>query len=981
MVQPHPFAPSITTIMRSIPLFALACALFAAPLAAQTAAENPVQDPVSDALRAWNAQTGAEWRLTRPTELGGLGGFLWGARAEAAFTPQSDQDWFELARVAFDAAHGMLGVADATLTPVGVEYLNLSQIGSSDKVAVEFAQVVQGVRVVRGSAHALFTPLGDLLALDAHAFPGAERVATRPALGRWSAAALAQDHFAARKGRTATLASEPELVILGHADGKVIAPRLAWSFELRNESNPADPAGLQVYVAADGGAGAILQDDELVHYQQIQGHVESWATPGTKAGSATNPPAIHVMPYMTLTSASGNVTTNATGDFTFNSASPVTFTAMYTGPYARVLNDAGAEHSVSQSFTPGVPATLTMNVAKTEFVTSEASCYDSILDARTWLKSIRPTDTHLDFQVLANANLNATCNAYYNGSSINMYRAGGGCNNTGFSTVVVHEEGHWANDLYGSGNGGDGFGEGNADVIAMYVYDTPVLGDDFFTNGGDVRNGNNTRQFCGDTNPGCYGEVHADGEVLMGALWKVRARLNTTLGNAAGDLTANTLWVSWMNAYNDGQIRTVIEDHWLALDDNDGNILNGTPNYGDIDGGFRDQGFPGVDLQLISIQHTPLGDTQNEAGPYVADATITSLVGSSITAAEVVYAVSGGAAQTIAMSNLGGGLWRGNIPGQQSPATVRYHIDAHDALANDERFPRTGEIEFVVGVKTQIYFNNFEGATDEGWTHAQVATQDDWQRGTPAGKSTDPAAAYGGAKCWGNDLGPSGFNGEYAANVHNYLRSPVIDCSGRVGVHLKFARWLCVEQGIYDHAKIEVNGNVVWQNPANGDLLDNAWSLQDLDISAWANNNASVQITFRLQSDAGLQYGGWNIDDFELYTLDPVPGGGNDTILLSGPTSVPAGGNQNWSFSAAPASAPYWFLNGSNGNGVVYQGHSFDVGGSILVLGSGVTSALGSGSVTIFVPAGASGRTGYFEVASQSGGTWYDSNLLIVNVQ
>ncbi len=60
----------------------------------------------------------------------------------------------------------------------------------------------------------------------------------------------------------------------------------------------------------------------------------------------------------------------------------------------------------------------------------------------------------------------------------------------------------------------------------------------------------------------------------MGALWKVRANLNTALGNAAGDLVADTLMLSWFNAYDDGQIRSWVEDHWLALDDNDGNIYN-----------------------------------------------------------------------------------------------------------------------------------------------------------------------------------------------------------------------------------------------------------------------------------------------------------------------------------------------------------------------------------------------------------------------
>ena len=947
----------------------------------QSPSENPVQDPIATALQSWNSQTGHEWRLSRSQELGGMGRFLWGSTAEAAFTPADHQDWFELTRIAFDAAYGMFGISDRTLEPVQVEYLALSEIGSSDKVAVEMAQVFGGVRVVQGSVHALFTPAGQLLALDSNAMPGVERMAARPVANRWEAVTSAREHFAALEGMEAAFTGEPELVIVKHQAGKLLEPRLAWSIELRNQTDPVNPAGQRVYVSADNRSGEILSVDALIHNQQIQGHVESWATPGTKANSASNPPTIHKMPYLTMTSSAGSVNTDANGDFTFTSAVPLTFTGRFMGPYCRVENQAGANHSGSMSFTPGVPATLTLNAAKAEWPTSEASCYDSVMDARTWLKSIRPSDTKLDFQVRANANLNSTCNAYYDGSSINMYRSGGGCNNTGFSTVVVHEEGHWANDLYGSGNGSDGFGEGNADVIAMYLYDTAIVGEDFFTNGGYIRTGNNTRQFCGDSNGGCYGEVHNDGEVLMGAMWKVRARLNTNLGNAAGDLVANTLWVSWMNAYNDGQIRTFIEDHWLALDDNDGNVLNGTPNFGAIDGGFRAQGFPGVDLQLIDIQHTALGDTQNEAGPYVANAVITSLVGSSITAAEVVYSVSGGAAQSVAMTNLGGGNWRGNIPGQQSPATVAYHLDGHDALGNDERFPRTGELEFIVGVKTQLYFNGFEGATDESWTHVKVTTQDDWQRGAPNGLSTDPGAAYSGTKCWGNDLGGSGFNGEYAANVHNYLRSPVINCTGQDGVHLKFARWLCVEEGIYDDAKIEVNGTVVWQNPANGDFLDNAWTLMDLDISTLADNNPSVQITFRLQTDGGLQYGGWNIDDFEIYSLDAVPGGGNNTILLSGPTTVPAGSQQIWSFSGAPANSSFWFVNGSNANGTTRAGHSFDVGGTIQILQSGTTSAGGTGSVSITVPAGAAGHTGYLEVAVLSGGVFFDSNLLTVNVQ
>ena len=77
-----------------------------------------------------------------------------------------------------------------------------------------------------------------------------------------------------------------------------------------------------------------------------------------------------------------------------------------------------------------------------------------------FVHSIIPTDTHADFSARANVNLNATCNAYYDGSSTNYFLPGGGCVNTCYSTVVNHEFGHWMNDLYGTGNGPDGMGEG-----------------------------------------------------------------------------------------------------------------------------------------------------------------------------------------------------------------------------------------------------------------------------------------------------------------------------------------------------------------------------------------------------------------------------------------------------------------------------------------------------------------------------------------
>src|SRR5262249_43138573 len=121
---------------------------------------------------------------------------------------------------------------------------------------------------------------------------------------------------------------------------------------------------------------------------------------------------------------------------------------------------------------------------------------------------------------------------------------------------------------------------------------------------------------------------------------------------------------------------------------------------------------------------------------------------------------------------------------------------------------------FSVGSFTPVFSEGFEGPGDAGWTHVQIATQDDWQRGAPQGKAGDPAAAAQGSSVWGNVRGGTLFHGEYQPNVNNDLESPPINCSGKTALHLRYQRWLTVEDGLYDQATIKVNGTNVWSNPA-----------------------------------------------------------------------------------------------------------------------------------------------------------------------
>ncbi len=856
--------------------------------AQQTAAPNaasprPVQSGseytrVERELVRWQSKWGQSWRMVFDHETG-YARFLYGGSRALDYVPKTDAEFFSAARLVLDETREIHGIDSSSLEEQSVDFLPLSLAGTTDKVSVQFAQRVSGVAVVHGYANVLFDTTGRVLSVDSTALPNLPRdFDVRPLVTGGEAVDAALAAFASTTGLPPSRTTEPELVIAQPKPIKLREARLCWQVGVYFEGDDTEPEGY-IY-RFDAKSGALVERDHAIQ-ADVSGTVQSKATPGAFPDSGTNPATAQAMPYLQVTSAQGNAITDANGNFTIVGANaPVNVTVKYqNGTFATVNNSAGSAYSLSQNLTSATGNSITMNGSPTALVTSQANAFLWIGKMRDWIRSVNPADAKADFLHTANVNIASTCNAYYNGSSTNFYQAGGGCTNTGYSSVVLHENGHWMNDLYFSGNGSDGFGEGNADNFSTFILEDPIVGHDFCGVGCNVRDANNTRQFCGDANDGCYGEVHADGEVLMGALWKVRTRLKNTLGNAAGITTCNLLFNGWMNAYNDGQIKTIIETHWLTLDDNDGNLINGTPHFTDIDNGFKQQGFPGYQVPSLSIANvTQLPDTQNETGPYVVNADITANTNPPLTVAQVKYRVNGGAFNTLAMGFVSGSTWSASIPGIISPAKVDYYVTATDSAAHTATFPAnapTGVLSFKVGVEVVLYYDGFENGTN-GWTHGKIAGTDDWQLSSQfgqsgaGGKSGDPIAAYAGQNIWGTDLGFGASDGAYVDNCNEWLRSPIIDLTGKTGCTLKLERWLTSESSQYDQSTIKVNGTQVWVNDLTIDNLDSAWTPMELDISALADNHASVQLEFGLHADGGLTYGGWNIDEVKIVNLVAV---------------------------------------------------------------------------------------------------------------
>ena len=283
-----------------------------------------------------------------------------------------------------------------------------------------------------------------------------------------------------------------------------------------------------------------------------------------------------------------------------------------------------------------------------------------------------------------------------------------------------------------------------------------------------------------------------------------------------------------------------------------------------------------VDLDLA---HAPLADTTDGVGPYLVTADVASLTGSDVVGVDLHFSGDGSTFTTVAMTDQGNGSYTGLIPGFGSPVTISYWVQAFDDEGGSETSPLGADLGglphwFFVGSKNVVYSSDFEGPSDEGWTHVEVATQDDWQRGAPNGKGGDPLSAASGTSVWGNDLGPSGFNGTYQPNVINELRSPSIDASGTSSLSLEFQRWLTIEDAAFDQAQILVNDQLVWQNPIGSGtdhLEDTGWVPFELDVSAAGAGSSDLRVEFRLVTDGGLEFGGWNIDDIELVEEGPAP--------------------------------------------------------------------------------------------------------------
>ncbi|MCX6156591.1 MAG: hypothetical protein NTY74_01280, partial [Ignavibacteriae bacterium] len=126
------------------------------------------------------------------------------------------------------------------------------------------------------------------------------------------------------------------------------------------------------------------------------------------------------------------------------------------------------------------------------------------------------------------------------------------------------------------------------------------------------------------------------------------------------------------------------------------------------------------------IVHTPLPNTQNVAGPYVANATITPAGTATMTSAKVYWSRNNVVlTDSVSMTNSGSN-YSGSIPGNSTNATYRYQIKA---IQSDGKFSTTAVNTFIASssdtVRPVITHTAIQNTPKTDWPVAVTATVTD----------------------------------------------------------------------------------------------------------------------------------------------------------------------------------------------------------------------------------------------------------------
>jgi hypothetical protein len=663
-----------------------------------------------------------------------------------------------------------------------------------------------------------------------------------------------------------------------------VGPVRAWKVYGGNGNGEA----YEFFVSDTTGQLALVRS--AIHHDDVTGTATGMASPGTLPDITSNPPVAIALENLQINgSGIGSTLTDDSGNFVFpNVTGTTTLQATLDGPWVDVVNNAGGDLNTSlPGVVPGVPAAFVVNSSPSALTTSQVNVFIHTNRTHDFITDRAPAFTALDIALRANANVNNNCNATFNSGNltINFYTAGGGCVNTAYSTVISHEYGHFVVNRLGLSQGG--FGEGYGDSIAMMINDTPIVGERF-SGSSPVRSPGLINQ----TYPCSSGAIHTCGQILAGTWWDIRTNLGNKYGSAMGLALTQQLFVDWSmitgggtgsSTLNSAHPLTAIEV--LTVNDDDGNIGNGTPDYAEICDAFGQHNIDCPELSLVafSFPNGLPGDLTPNA-PTVIRVDVEAVSSTPIAGSgEVFYRGSGGSFTGASMTEIAPNEYEAPIPGFDCGDTVEFYFAA-DSAAGPVTEPSTAPLDFFsvpVADAIMVEFDDFE--SNSGWTvglPGDTATTGIWDRANPQGTAAQPEDDHtpSGTDCWVTDSRAGSNLGQWDVdNGKTSLVSPVFDLSGAAGARVSWWLWYNNTAGASPEADtfqvdISDDGGSTWTRAVtvgpSGPRVSGGWFFDDINVADFVGLTDEVQLRF-VAEDAGQgSIVEAALDDFELKIIE-----------------------------------------------------------------------------------------------------------------
>ena len=655
----------------------------------------------------------------------------------------------------------------------------------------------------------------------------------------------------------ATLGATPSAhVWLGSDDPK--DARLAWRVAV---SNPQPRAELTFHL--DAVSGAILAVDDAVQHAEGEGRLRMQVHT-INSDSAT---AAFTVPNLNV----GGAVTDSDGEV----VQPGSTTVSYEGRWARV-QDASGRPREQLGLTLSGPYQV-YDLVPEDLTQADPFVHTNIVKA--FAQQLTPTLGWIDQRLTVNVNINDTCNAFWDGQTINFFRAGGSCNNTGqISSIVYHEFGHGyhqnlTRNVVGS------VGEGTGDFLAATLTGDPIVGRGFSTRGDGIRRIDGNNRFPDDY----VGQVHQDGLIWATALWDLREALIEKHGEWAGRILVDRAFVRGVSR---GPGLGTAYPSILEGDDDDGDITNGTPNSCEINAAFNAHGL----IESGQISHQPVPGLAHARilhqapGRFLPDEEGSVRISAGVENASDCGSVD--LQDLVVWVSREGGPWLQEavqVSGAQAEVVLtdleagqrfayRFEIEAsgRSFTLGSEQSPLMGLVD--PGLE-EIFSESFEAGFG-AWTHGPIEgdLHDDWQVAEPLGMSFDPFEAHQGQFVVGTDLGSggnfAGSDGAAKPNRPTYLQAPLLSTEGMENVHLE----LWQHHAIGGTLQILIDGQTVYEHTGPGNTWSGGWRYVSIPLGEQASDRTDIDLRFEVRPGANNALGGWALDDLRLSgTAIPPP--------------------------------------------------------------------------------------------------------------